>query len=71
MSSLRAEWVQFDSRAEDLFRSTAYTLAAWPTQPPIQRVKVKRPALETYHELPSDAEVKNMSTLPLVLTADA
>jgi hypothetical protein len=75
MSSLRAEWVQLDSRADD-FRATAYTPAAWPTQPPIERERwffprVKRPALETCHELPSKAEVKNMSTLPLVLIAGA
>jgi len=61
MSSLRAEWLQLDSRADD-FRTTAYTPAAWPIQPHIQRVRwffprVKRPALETCHELPSKAEV--------------
>jgi len=75
MSGLRAKWVQLDSRAGD-FRASTYTPAAWPTQPPIRRVRwffprVKRPALETCHELPSKAEVNNMSTLPLVLIAGA
>jgi hypothetical protein len=61
MSSQRAEWVQLDSRADD-FRATAYTPSTWPTQPPIQRERrffprVKWPALETCHELPSKAEV--------------
>ena len=72
MSSLRAEWVQLDSRADD-FCATAYTPATWPTQPPIQRVRcffprVKRPALQTCHELPSEAEVE---ICPLVLIAGA
>ena len=47
----------------------AYPASYWKSK--VVLSQVKRPALETCHELPSKAEVKNMSTLPLILIDDA